>query len=130
MDDAPHPGGVSEPRPKEGRLRSIAERDSRADLGVLGDPALAVKVVDRIDGAIDIVRKRVVRPIERAATAVALGLLAVIAGSAALILILIGVFRLASELFSPYEWIAHAILGVLLVTVGIFVFWKKAFREN
>ncbi|MER3522197.1 MAG: hypothetical protein C4317_08545 [Acidimicrobiia bacterium] len=97
---------------------------------MLGDPALAVKVVDRIDGAIDIVRKRVVRPIERAATAVALGLLAVIAGSAALILILIGVFRLASELFSPYEWIAHAILGVLLVTVGIFVFWKKAFREN
>lgn len=114
------------PRP---RLRSIADRDRAAEGGILGDPDLPSKVVDQIDGIADIFRSRIGEPIDRAATAIVLALLALIAGSAAATMMLIGLFRLTSELFSPYQWIAHAAFGVMFVVLGVLVFWRRAFRQ-
>lgn len=111
------------------RLRSIAERDRAARGGFLEDPELATKVVDRIDGVAEVFRSRIADPVERAATAIVLALLTLILGSAAVAIILIGLFRLVSELFSPYEWIAHALFGVVFVVVGSLVFWRRAFRR-
>jgi hypothetical protein len=112
------------------RLQSIAERDRLAGVGILGDPDLPTKIVDRIDGVADVFRSRIGEPIERAVTAIALALLVLIVGTAALIMILIGIFRLFAELFSPYEWIAHAAFGVLLVVVGASVFWRRALKKT
>ncbi len=111
------------------RLTSIAERDRSARRGLLDDPDLPAKVVDRIDSAVDVFRTRIAEPIERAATAIVLSVLTVIIGIAAVTMIVIGLFRLVSELFSPYEWIAHAVFGVLFVVLGVSVFWRKAFRN-
>ncbi len=111
------------------RLSSIAERDRLAAAGPLGDPDLPRKVVDRIDGVADLFRRKIAQPLERSARALVLALLSAIVGTAAVVVLLVGAFRLASALLAPNEWIVHAVLGVLLVTLGVAVFWRKAARE-
>ncbi len=108
------------------RLSSIAERDRLAAAGPLGDPDLPRKVVDRIDGIADLFRTKVAQPLERSVRALVLALLSAIVGTAAVVVLLVGAFRLASALLAPNEWIVHAVLGVLFVTLGVGVFWRKA----
>lgn len=94
------------------------------------DPDLATKAADMVDSVVDVVRNRVVSPIERAATYVILAIFSLFAGSVLLILLCVGLFRLLMMLLNiipggPHEWAAYLIMGGIFLAAGMFMMRKR-----
>ncbi|RIK08292.1 MAG: hypothetical protein DCC49_09140 [Acidobacteria bacterium] len=94
------------------------------------DPDLATKTADMVDSVVDVVRNRVVSPIERAATYVILAIFSLFAGSVLLVLLCVGLFRLLMMLLNiipggPHEWAAYLIMGGIFLTTGMFMMRKR-----
>lgn len=113
--------------PIHGGSSSVAENPV---LSKVTDPDLATKAADMVDSVVDVVRNRVVSPIERAATYVALAIFSLFAGSVLLVLLCIGLFRLLMMLLNmipggPHEWAAYLIMGGIFLTAGLFMMRKR-----
>lgn len=83
-----------------------------------------------VDSVVDIVRGRVVRPVERAATYVILSVFSLFAGTVFLILISIGLFRLLMMILNlvpggPHEWAAYLIMAGIFLAAGLLVMRKR-----
>jgi hypothetical protein len=86
-------------------------------------------VADRIVSTVDTVRSKTTTPIEKASRAVIWGLLIATAGLAALVVLVVGVFRLLYEAVGRIPgldgrpgrsvWVVDVVLGLLLLLVGL-----------
>lgn len=94
------------------------------------DPDLATKAADVVDSVVDVVRNRVVSPIERAATYVILAIFSLFAGAVLLVLLCVGLFRLFMMLLNiipggPHEWAAYLMMGGIFLAAGMFMMRKR-----
>lgn len=94
------------------------------------NPDLATKTADVVDSVVNVVRTRVVNPVERAATYVVLGIFSLFAGSLLLVLLCIGLFRFLMMFLNmipggPYEWAAYLIMGGIFLSGGLFMMSKR-----
>jgi hypothetical protein len=78
---------------------------------------------------VDAVRDRTTGPALRVARTVVFGLLAVIAGGAALVWLTIGVVRLGEKVLLGKVWLVYTVLGVLLCLVGAWL-WTRRLPEE
>lgn len=97
----------------------------------LTQPDLATKIADLVDTVVDVVRNRVVNPVERAAIYIVLGLFSLFAGLTLVVLLLVGLFRLLVGLLNllpgaPYVWLAYLIMGGIFLGLGVFTMRKRA----
>lgn len=101
--------------------------------GRLADPELPAKVADLVESAVDIVREKVVEPLERAVRAIVIGTLVTIIICAALVLVSAFAFRLLVELLALAGipvWVAHAISGGIFLWAGLFCWAKRTPRRQ
>jgi hypothetical protein len=86
------------------------------------------EAADRIESVVTAVREKTTVPIQKVAAAIVYGLVAGLAGALALILLLIGLFRL--HVYLPFHpegrrvWISYMALGAIFVAFGAFL-WRK-----
>jgi hypothetical protein len=86
------------------------------------------EAADRIESVVTAVREKTTVPVQKIAAAVVYGLVAGVLGAAALILIVVGVFRL--HVYLPFHpearrvWITYMVLGAIFVVLGGFM-WRK-----
>ncbi len=87
-----------------------------------------VTVSDRIESVVGTVRDRTTLPLTKVARAIVFGLLALVAGITALILLVIAIVRL--HVYLPFHpegrrlWASYAVVGVIFMLVGALV-WRK-----
>jgi hypothetical protein len=95
-----------------------------------GEPDLAARAVDTLDGVIDLVRNRAVRPVVLVARAVVFGLIALTLVLVAMAALGIGLVRLLDvEVFGGRVWAADALIGVLACGVGAAAWSRRRPRE-
>lgn len=86
------------------------------------------EVADRIEAVVASVRDKTIVPVQKVGAAVVYGLVAGLAGALALILLLIGLFRL--HVYLPFHpegrrvWISYMALGAIFVALGGLL-WRK-----
>ncbi len=86
------------------------------------------EAADRIESVVNTVREKTTAPVQKIAAAVVYGLVAGLLGAMALILALVGLFRL--HVYLPFHpegrrvWISYLALGAIFTTVGGFL-WRK-----
>ena len=86
------------------------------------------EVADRIESVVAAVREKTTVPVQKIAAAVVYGLVAGLAGALALILLLLGLFRL--HVYLPFHpegrrvWISYVVLGAIFMALGGFL-WRK-----
>lgn len=134
MEDKPHNNPNPAPDLPGRRLTPIHGDSAKAAgnpvIAKVTDPDLATKAADVVDGVVDVVRNRVVRPIERAATIVMLTIFSLFAGTVLLVLLCVGLFRLLMMLLNtipggPHEWAAYLIMGGIFLGAGLFIMCKR-----
>src|ERR1700722_12497979 len=87
------------------------------------------EVADRIESVVTTVRDKTTVPVQKVASAVVYGLVAGLLGALALILLLVGGFRLLFA-YLPFHpegrrvWTTYMTLGAIFTVVGGF-FWRK-----
>lgn len=86
------------------------------------------EAADRIEAVVTAVRDKTTVPVQKVAAAVVYGLVSGVLGAMALVLLLIGVFRL--HVFLPYHpegrrvWTSYMALGAIFLALGGFL-WRK-----
>jgi hypothetical protein len=87
-----------------------------------------VETVDRIESIVETVREKTTVPVTKAARAVVYGLIAAVMGALALLLLVIGLFRL--HVYLPFNdegrkvYATYLGLGAIFVGLGVFV-WRR-----
>jgi vacuolar-type H+-ATPase subunit I/STV1 len=84
----------------------------------------ATQVADTIDHFVGLVRDKTTQPVVTVTRAIVFGLLAVILGIAALVLVAITFVRVLTFLPGGV-WVAHLITGLLFLLVGIIAMVKR-----
>ncbi|MDQ6616187.1 MAG: hypothetical protein M3083_15965 [Actinomycetota bacterium] len=85
-------------------------------------------MADRIEGVVTAVRDKTTVPVQKVAAVVVYGLVAALLGATALILLVVGVFRL--HVYLPFHpegrrvWISYLGLGAIFVALGLLM-WRK-----
>jgi hypothetical protein len=109
------------------RLHSLAEQERHPrGLAVLYDPELPGRVVDRIDALVGIVRDKLVYPVERTARALVLAVLSLVVGTAAAVLLILGIFRLGSSIAGSHQWVVYLAMGLAFSGIGLGLLKKAA----
>ena len=91
-------------------------------------PDWTVEIADRIESVVGAVRDKTTVPITKVARIVVFGILAGVAGIAALILVIIAAVRL--HVYLPFHpvgrqvWVVYAALGAIFLLAGAFL-WRK-----
>jgi hypothetical protein len=86
------------------------------------------EAADRIESVVTAVRDKTTVPVQKVAAVVVYGLVAGVLGATALVLLIVGLFRL--HLYLPYHpegrrvWTAYIGLGAIFVGLGAFL-WRK-----
>lgn len=83
------------------------------------------QVADAIDNAVGTVRDKTVVPVQRIVHMVIAGLLALVLGTMALMLLAIGSFRALSVYLPGDVWAAHLLVGGIFVTAGMFCLSRR-----
>lgn len=84
------------------------------------------KATDQIVNLVDQIRDKTTGPAIRAARAMVFGFLATMLGTAALVLLVVGLVRFVDVYVPGGVWVAHAIVGGLFVGVGLWL-WSKRY---
>jgi protein-S-isoprenylcysteine O-methyltransferase Ste14 len=83
---------------------------------------------DRIESVVTTVRDKTTVPVQKVAAAIVYGLVAGLLGATALVLLVVGLFRL--HVYLPFHpegrrvWISYAGMGAIFVALGGFL-WRK-----
>src|ERR1700737_4099719 len=86
------------------------------------------EAADRIEAVVSTVRQKTTVPVQKVAAVVVYGLVAGVLGATALILLLIGLFRL--HVYLPFHpegrrvWTTYVVLGAIFAALGGFL-WRK-----
>jgi hypothetical protein len=88
-------------------------------------PDWATRTADSIERVVTTVRDRTTRPLLVAGRAIVFGLLAVVVGVAAVVLLSITVVRVL-VILTDRAWLADLILGVLFVIAGFVLLWLRS----
>lgn len=88
------------------------------------------QTADTIERVVDAVRSKTAAPVERVARIVVYGLLAAVAGIAALVLAAIAVIRLLNVVVPGGVWAVYLILGLVFTAVGVFLWSKRAPKDD
>lgn len=91
-------------------------------------PEWAVQALDKVDEIVVKVRTNTTDRLARIARLVVFGLLAVIMGSTAGVLALIGLVRGLDELLPGPVWVVYLLLGAIFTAAGALLWAKKAPR--
>lgn len=83
------------------------------------------QLLDRLDGLIDLVRSKTTSPLAFLARVVAYGLLAAVMGTAALVLVVVLLVRVADILIPQEVWLTYLVLGGVF-TLGGLIAWRRA----
>ena len=96
--------------------------------GGAGTPAedWPAKATDQIVNLVDQLREKTTGPAIRFARAVVFGFLATMLGTAALVLLIVGLVRFVNVYVPGGVWVAHGIVGLLVVGVGAWL-WSKRY---
>jgi hypothetical protein len=92
------------------------------------------EVADRIEAAVTAVRDKTTVPVQKAATVVVYGLVAGVLGAMALVLLLVGLYRL--HVYLPFHpegrrvWISDVVLGAIFVALGGLLWRKRTARPK
>ena len=78
-----------------------------------------------IENAVTNIRDKTVVPVKSLSKGVVYGLLAVLIGVPALILVVIMLFRLFVIMFQGYVWAAWFLMGAIFVAIGWFAWAKR-----
>lgn len=85
----------------------------------------SAQVVDTVDGVVEVVRDKAVRPVQTLGRAIVYGLLAAFFFVTAFTLLAVGSFR-ALVVYLPEDvWAAHLIVGGILTLGGLFLWTKR-----
>ncbi len=84
------------------------------------------KATDQIVNLVDQLREKTTGPAIRFARAVVFGFLATMLGTAALVLLIVGLVRFVNVYVPGGVWVAHGIVGLLFVGVGAWL-WSKRY---
>lgn len=88
----------------------------------------AAETADRIEAAVDAVRRRTSVPLTKVARAIVYGLVAGVMAIVALVLLLIALVR-ALDVYLPGKvWAAHLVVGAVFTLVGLFLWGKRGAR--
>lgn len=91
-------------------------------------PEWAVQALDKVDEIVDKVRTNTSDRLVRIARVVVFGLLALIMGTTAGVLAVIGLVRGLDELLPGPVWSVYVLLGAIFTGVGAFLWSKKTAR--
>ncbi len=135
----PPPGSPPPETPIVGPSRP-ADRAAERGTPVLLPEGWVGKVADKIISTVDSVRAKTTVPIEKIGRVIIWGLLIATAGVGFLIVLLIGVLRVAYELVGNIPgidgrpgrsvWIIDVLLGVALIVLGLFFINKGTIPEH
>lgn len=81
-------------------------------------------LLDRLDHLIDVVRTNTTDRLVKVARAVVFGVIAVILGTMAAIVAVIGAIRLLDVLLPSSVWLPYVVLGAIFLGLGLFL-WSK-----
>jgi len=101
----------------------------------LSDPNWAPQVADTIERVVGEVRDRTTRPIIMTARGLVFGLLAVIVGLFAVVILIIGLFRALQALLEwPFDhetavWLSYVLVGGLFCLGGVFCMVQRNPKE-
>ena len=84
----------------------------------------AAQTADTIERVVGSVRGKTSEPVERVARIVVYGLVATVVGVVALILLLIGLVRMADAYLPGEVWIPYLVVGGIFTLLGLFL-WRK-----
>ena len=84
------------------------------------------KATDQIVNLVDQIRDKTTGPAIRAARAMVFGFLATMLGTAALVLLVVGLVRFVNVYAPGGVWVAHGIVGLLFVGCGLLL-WSKRY---
>ncbi|MCU1485386.1 MAG: hypothetical protein JWN67_2132 [Actinomycetia bacterium] len=84
----------------------------------------AAQTADTIERVVGSVRGKTSEPVERVARIVVYGLVAGVVGAVALILLIIGLVRMADAYLPGEVWIPYLVVGGIFTLVGLFL-WRK-----
>ena len=84
------------------------------------------ELLDRLDRVIDIVRTNTTDRLVRVARLLVFGLVAAVAASTALVLLVIGGIRLLDILLPRGVWLPDVVLGAIVLGAGMFLWSKRA----
>jgi hypothetical protein len=94
-----------------------------------------VDAADRIESLVTTVRDKTTQPVLTAARAIVFGIIAGVMGTAALILVVVGLFRL--HVYLPFKhnearkvWVTDAGLGAIFLAFGAFLWRKRRTRAK
>jgi hypothetical protein len=91
-------------------------------------PDWTANIADRIESVVTTVRDKTTVPVEKAARTVVYGLVAGLLAAVAVVLLIVGVFRL--HVYLPFHpegrrvWVSYVGLGAIFVASGGFL-WRK-----
>jgi uncharacterized membrane protein len=92
------------------------------------------EAADRIDALVEAVREKTTVPVTKAARALVYGLVAALLGILALVLAVIGLFRL--HVYLPLDnegqkvYVTYLALGAIFVVIGMFLWRKRSPRTE
>lgn len=91
------------------------------------------EAADRIEAVVTAVRDKTTVPVQKIAAVLVYGLVAGLLGGLALVLLLVGVFRL--HVYLPFHpegrrvWTTYVALGAIFVTAGAFM-WRRRTAQS
>lgn len=88
------------------------------------------QVVSLVDRTVGTVRDKTTRPVAGAAKALVWGLMAALLGAVALVLLLIAADRVLVILTGHRAYLAHMIVGIVLIAVGLIAMRKRHAPEE
>ena len=88
------------------------------------------QVVSLVDRTVGTVRDKTTRPVAGVARALVWGLMAVLLGAVAVVLGLIAAHRLIVILTGGRAYLAHLLLGIILIAIGLFAMRKRHAPEE
>lgn len=90
----------------------------------------AAQTADSIDKIIGSIRSKTTTPLERLTRVVVYGVLCVILGFVAFVLLAIASVRALDEAIPGEVWPAHLIIGGIFIAGGLFMWWKRTADES
>lgn len=89
------------------------------------EPDFVDKALHSFDHVLDVVHDRVLRPLLLAGRAIAFGFVLVLVALLVVSALVIGLVRLLNiYLFAGHEWLTYAVVGVISLVVGLFI-WRR-----
>ncbi|MCU1373330.1 MAG: hypothetical protein JWO68_616 [Actinomycetia bacterium] len=88
----------------------------------------AAQTADTIERVIGGVRGKTSEPVERVARIVVYGLVAGVLGAVALILLVVGLVRMADVYLPGEVWIPYAALGGIFTLIGLLLWRKRSIK--